>query len=167
MAAAGDYLGVHGATLWNTNTLDEVAAQIAALSGLSDGKHGAWPQGNFGLGTDCEAIIAAAKSAGLKTIRAAGGNGIFLPGYTEWGAFPSYPLDNTLSLAQAKAAVDRAETGGGVCVFYGHKFGAVADSVTWVTGDYTALLDYIAQKRTNNRCDATTIAPLYNEALGL
>lgn len=164
MAAAGDYIGVHGANVWNSATEATIRADTAALSGLTDGQHGAWPEGNFNAGASCAATIGAAKAAGLRSARAAGGNACFLPGLTEWGALPSYPLNNSLSLVNAKAAVDRAIASGGTAVFYGHKIDSAADTLTWTASDWTALLDYIAQKRHNNLCDVVTIKELYDTA---
>lgn len=167
MAAAGDYLGVHDVGLWNTNTQSVVSASITALSGISDGRHGAWPEGNFNTGTACGATIAAAKAAGLKTIRAAGGATVWLPGITEWGAMPSYSLNSGTSLATAKAAIDTAIASGGVVTFYGHKIDTTADSMTFATADWIALLDYAYQKRLDGLIDIVTIKQLYDGSFGV
>lgn len=170
MKAAGDYIGVHGvggANTWDVNTAAQIASDRGALGSLTDGLHGSWPEGKMGFGTAPAANIAAAKSVGLKTVRQiASAQGVFLPGYTEWGAMPGYPLNNTVNLATAQAAVDRVIASKGALIFYGHKLGGAADSLTWVTSDYQALLDYIAQKRLEGAVDVVTVAQLYDEIYG-
>jgi len=54
----------------------------------------------------------------------------------------------------------------GALIFYGHKLAGAADSLTWVTSDYTELLDYIAQKRLDGLCDVVTIDQLYDSSYG-
>ena len=54
-------------------------------------------------------------------------------------------LGNTRTLAQAKAQADLAVTHGGLCWFMAHTFAATAaDSVTWATADWAALVAYVA-----------------------
>lgn len=54
-------------------------------------------------------------------------------------------LGNSRTLVQAKAQVDLAVTHGGLCVFMAHTFAATAaDSVTWATSDWAALVAYVA-----------------------
>lgn len=62
-------------------------------------------------------------------------------------------LENTLTLAQAKAAVDSAIKEGSLAVFMGHKFEAAAAALTWATADMDALLDYVVLKKKQGLID--------------
>lgn len=170
MKQRGDYIGVHGIVEWATD-VNVLASDIAALrtQGLADIEHGAWPDGVIGTGYATASVISAAKALGLKSIRktSAAGNGCFLPAYQEMGALPAKPLSNATSLAQAKIFVDRAIASGGTLIFYGHGFGATADATTWVTSDWIALLDYVAQKRLDGLCDCVTIKQMYEQVESL
>lgn len=170
MKSRGDYIGVHGFVEWASDSA-VLEADISALKtqGIADLEHGAWPNGIIGTGTAPESVIAAAKSLGLKSIRktSAGGNGCFLPAYQEMGCLPAKPLSSSMSLVNAKAFVDKCITSGGALIFYGHKFGAAADATTWVTSDWQALLDYVAQKRLDGLCDCITIKQMYQEVESL
>lgn len=54
-------------------------------------------------------------------------------------------LASSRTLVQAKAQVDLAVTHGGLCMFMAHTFAATAaDSVTWATSDWAALIAYVA-----------------------
>lgn len=158
MLAAGDYLGLHGVARWDTNTA-LIASDAAALAALGiDTKHAAYPEGQIGYGTDWQATETALTAVGVETARLAGGASPTLRTVGDPLALTSYPLNNTMSLAQAKAAVDTAISSGGTVIFYGHKFDAAADSLTWVTSDWQSLLDYIKQKRIEGSLDVSTIA---------
>lgn len=57
-------------------------------------------------------------------------------------------LDNSRTLAQAKAMIDDAVNYGGLTVFMGHNVNdSTADSVTWITSDLAALVAYAAQQQ--------------------
>lgn len=56
-------------------------------------------------------------------------------------------LSNVTTLAQAKTKLDSAIRDGTTCIVMGHKLGGAADSLTWVTSDYTDFLDYVAAKK--------------------
>ena len=72
-----------------------------------------------------------------------------------------YPaLDSTISLATAKAVVDRCILYQGISVFLGHIFAESAGSSTWATSDFHALIDYIVSKGPLVQC--VTIDELYN-----
>lgn len=47
---------------------------------------------------------------------------------------------------------------------YGHKLGAVADSLTWVTADYDALMAYIGLKQQQGLIEAVTIPQFYEKS---
>lgn len=54
-------------------------------------------------------------------------------------------LGSSRTLVEAKAQVDLAVTHGGLCWFMAHTFAATAaDSVTWATSDWDALVAYVA-----------------------
>jgi len=157
MRASGDYLGLHGNERWDLNP-SKIAVDVAGLRAVGiDTTHAAYPEGRIGDGTTWLATEAALTAQGVKTARIAGGASPTLRFVGDPLALTSYPLNNSMSLAQATAVVDTAIASGGTVIFYGHKYGAVADSLTWVTADFTALLDYIYQKRLEGSLDVTTI----------
>lgn len=157
MRTAGDYLGLHGALRWDQDT-GRIATDKAGLVALGiDYQHAAFPEGQIGDGTSWNATVAALDVAGVKSARLAGGLTPTLRHRTHRHCITSYPLNNTMTQAAAKAAVDTAIESNGTVIFYGHKYGAVADSLTWVTSDFTALLDYIVTKRAAGAIDVTTI----------
>lgn len=157
MRTAGDYLGLHGATRWDTN-LSLIESDKASLVAMGiDTQHAAFPEGQIGFGTTWNATVAALDTAGVKSARLAGGATPTLRSRTHRHCLTSYPLNNTMTFAQAQAAVDAAIESNGTVIFYGHKYGAVADSLTWVTADFTALLDYIVTKRAAGAINVSTI----------
>lgn len=60
---------------------------------------------------------------------------------------PQINLNNATTLTQANQALDSAIQNGGNLIIYGHKIGAVADSLTWVTADFQAFMTNIARAR--------------------
>lgn len=62
-------------------------------------------------------------------------------------------LNNTLTLAQAKAKVDAAIQNGGTLIITGHRVQASAGSIHWATADFQALVDYIAAYRDAGQCN--------------
>lgn len=152
MRAQGDYLGLHGLNRWDTDT-SRIAADVAGLQALGiDTTHGAYPEGQVGDDQAWQATRAAMVAAGVRTARmtAAGASPFSTPvlrGVNDPLFLPAYPLNSWITLSQAIAAVDEAEASGGTTIFYAHKLGAVADSLTWVTADYIALMDHIQQRR--------------------
>lgn len=169
MKASGDYIGLHGLDTWDVTS--RIASDVAAVTatGLSDCKHAAYPEGNVGTGYNWRTVTAAMRASGVITARLANVQTPALLGYTDPLLLPSYPLSSSLSLANAKIAVDQAILSGGTVIFYGHKLAGAADSLTWVTSDYTELLDYINQRRITRQLEVTTIdkwaAQLYLNAL--
>lgn len=162
MAAQGDYLGLHGATPWDADLslpASDKAALVAKLgASVSDFEHAAYPEGKIGDQELWKQMESTLSGIGVKTARLAGVTGEpTLCGYGDPLALTAYPLNNTISLAQTQAAVDAAIASGGTTIFYGHKIGAAADALTWVTADYTALLDYIVTKRNAGLIDVKTI----------
>lgn len=53
-------------------------------------------------------------------------------------------LSSAMTLAAAKLYIDAAVANKGWVAFMGHKFAGSADSITWVTSDFAALVDYAA-----------------------
>lgn len=152
MRAQGDYLGLHGLDRWDTDTR-RIATDAAGLQALGiDTQHAAYPEGQVGDDQAWQATRAAMVAAGVRTARmTAAGSAPFstpvLRGVNDPLFLPAYPLNSWITLAQAQAAVDEAEASGGTVIFYAHKLGGTADSLTWVTSDYIALMDYIQQRR--------------------
>jgi peptidoglycan/xylan/chitin deacetylase (PgdA/CDA1 family) len=62
-------------------------------------------------------------------------------------------LNNTLTLAQAKAKVDAAIQNGGTLIIVGHRVQATAGSIHWATTDFQSLVDYIAAYRDAGQCN--------------
>jgi hypothetical protein len=168
MAGQGDYLGLHGATPWDADLslpISDKAALIAKLgTSISDFEHAAYPEGKIGdqeLWQQMETVLS---GQGVKTARLAGITGEpTLCGYGDPYVLTAYPLNNTQTLTQAKAAVDTAIASGGTVIFYGHKIGASADNLTWVTADYIALLDYIVTKRDSGAIEVKTIKQWHDQ----
>lgn len=158
MRTAGDYLGLHGANRWDSNPA-QIAIDVAALRALGiDTQHAAIPEGQIGDGYLWRTTKAALQAAGVLTARITGSvspefASPVLRGINDPYTLPAWPLNNQMTLVQGKAAVDTAIASGGTVIFYGHKLGGAADSLTWVTADYTALLDYIQQKRLEGAID--------------
>lgn len=157
MRDGGDYLGLHGALRWDQDTT-RIASDKAGLVALGiDTAHAALPEGQIGDGTTWNATVAALDAAGVKSSRLAGGATPTLRHRTHRHCITSYPLNNTMTLANAQAAVDAAVESNGTVIFYGHKYGATADSLTWATSDFTELMDYIQTKRAAGLLDTKTI----------
>lgn len=165
MAAAGDYLGLHGVARWGDDP-SLIASDKAGLMalGLSDCEHAAYPEGAIGDGTTWRATEAAMTAAGVKTARLTGPATPTLRRFGDMLALTAYPLNNSMTLAQAKAVVDTAISSNGTVIFYAHKIAGVADSLTWVTSDWIALLDYIFDKRMAGSIDVKTIKQWYEHA---
>ena len=165
MKASGDYMGLHGADRWSDD-LSRIAADKAALlaTGLSDCKHSAIPEGALGAGAEWLGVKNALIAVGVQSSRlAAGCQTPCLPGYTDPYTLPAYPLNNLMTLTQAKAAIDTAKLSGGTVIFYGHKFGGTADSTTWTTSDWTELLDYVNTSRIDKSLKVTTIDKWFDQ----
>lgn len=167
MKDSGDYIGLHGVDPWSVTT--RIATDRAALvaTGLSDCKHASYPEGDVGTTTSWVGVASAMAAQGVRTARLA--SNIRTPallGYTDHLMLPAYPLSSAMSLADAEAAVDQAILSGGTVIFYGHKLAGSADSLTWVTSDYTSLLDYINQRRLTRQLDVTTIDKWYAQFAG-
>lgn len=165
MKYAGDYIGVHGNSSWASGGLSTILSDINRLGSLTDAKHASWPNGDYGGHTYYPSGFANSAAAGFLTNRSVEYNVVCPLSYNPH-ALSAIPLNNTVTLVQAKALVDKAVAGGGTVVFYGHKLGAAADSLTWVTTDYNALIDYIVAKRAYGMLDTVTIADWYGGLAG-
>ena len=159
MRANGDYMGLHGYDVWSTNSRIIKDANDLRKTGLSDCKHAAFPLGDIGYGYSWKDTKQVLSGVGVETARiSAGAQTPTIPGYVEQHALPTYPLNSSTTLAQAKAAVDTAITSGGSLIFYGHKFASVADPETWTQSDTIELLDYINMKRMQKLCSVKTVS---------
>lgn len=141
----GDTLGLHGAVPWGPD-MSRAASDLAAQRALGiNSKYAAWPEGNIGTPWDVNAAYL--RNLGISAGRGAG-NPLILPGITECMFFGCKSLDSALSLAAAKALVDRAVAVGATVTFMGHKLNDVSAGVlTWKTQDYSDLVEYCALKR--------------------
>lgn len=158
MRANGDYLGLHGVSRWDQNPGQIAVGAAACRAKGIDTAHAAIPEGQIGDGYVWQSTKSAMQSAGILSARITGSvppsiASPVLPGINDPYTLPAYPLNNAMTLAQGKAAVDDAVASGGTVIFYGHKLAGAADSLTWATSDYTALLDYIMQKRLEGALD--------------
>jgi hypothetical protein len=150
------YMGLHGAARFDgqgsgagTDPRTEMLRNINGLKtlGLSDCKYMAWPEGAM-AGNVPSISLDVAASLGIEGARSTQKNyQWFYKGAYNPLAINSIALNNSTTLAQAKTAIDTAIAWGCSVVFYSHKFGAAADSETWVTQDYLDLLDYFQTKK--------------------
>lgn len=148
------YVGLHGAYRFDgagsgagRDPFIEIKRNIDGLKslGLSDCKYVAWPEGQY-YGANRSTVIGKAQELGVEGGRTTLNQHQFF--YThDPMLLRSISLNSSVSLAQAKLAIDYAISWGCSICFYGHKLGATSDSETWLTSDYTELLDYIATKR--------------------
>lgn len=184
LAAAGNAVAGHSQFTWpdRLQTIGE-AAMLAELRVIQEWlrargylwQHYAYPGGQFNgeiMRIMREAGFLSARSirgqtyvAGPPEQWSAGGSyeGVksSLAGVPDWYQLMASPLAVSQSLANAKAALDTAIARGESLIYYGHKIGAVADSVTWTTSDWTALMDYIALKVSQGLVDVMTIDQYY------
>jgi hypothetical protein len=154
MQAAGDQLGLHGNLRWGDDP-SRIATDAAGLRALGlPTDHAAYPEGAYGKATgNTPTVLAALAAQNVRTARTVV-QGLWYPmaGRQQNPLLLfGVPLNNTMTLAQAKLWVDRAAATGGTLIFYGHKIGATADSLTWVTADWQALVDYIAAAPVDTR----------------
>ena len=75
-------------------------------------------------------------------------------------------MSSVITLANSKAAVDVAIAKGEAIIFYGHKLGAVADTATWTTADFTALCDYLQLKQAQGLIECLTMPNFYRTYSG-
>lgn len=166
MYAEGSEIGAHsfGIGTWNDNDWD-IAASVNALEqtlGLPI-LTASWPEGDYGTGSRTDELIDLAQAAGLRLVRNSD------PGIVYRGFFNPYmvprcvSLSNTGTLANAQAAIQRAIKTGGVAVITAHKFGAVADSITFPTTDYETLISYIANLRNQGLVDVIRMSDLVGQ----
>lgn len=155
--------------------LDYVGSAVSWVNARGwHGYHFAYPGGQFN--DRIQAIMRRAGCLSARSIRgqsyvasperwSAGGSyeGVksTVNGVPDWYQVMASPLNSGQSLTNAKAALDTAIARGESLIYYGHKIGAVADTVTWTTSDWTALMDYIAQKVSQGLVDAMTIDEYY------
>jgi hypothetical protein len=77
------------------------------------------------------------------------------------------PLNNSMTLAQSKTALDTAIKKGESIIFYGHKLGGATDSITWLTTDFDALMAYIKLKQDQGLIEAVNIPQFYKKNSGI
>lgn len=184
LAANGNAICGHSASTLNDQVDFGYAMMAADIDWIrSHGYH--WQHYAYPGGAVNPGVLANALSLKLKTgrvIRGYGyeagpperygtivsyeGNVPTVDGLPDWYQLNASPLNNTQSLAQCKTAIDTAIRKGENIVFYGHRLG-VANSVTWTTADFTALMEYIAQKQYAGLIDAVTMPEMYDTYRGI
>ena len=173
LTSENTHIGLHGEDRWdNAGTAAQIGAAMiadkasiaAAIGSSASGINlalAAWPTGAFGYTDDnLDDCLAGAEIAGVTTARATGRSlwsnaarnnedRLYVNGCI---------LGDSIDLATAKALVDKAILNRATLVFSGHKLGAVADSLTWVTADFQALVDYVVVKRGAGLCSTVNFA---------
>jgi hypothetical protein len=161
MRAAGDTLGAHGLGTNSWELTPEVIKTDADALRQKLGIpviHGAYPNGGYGQLTGVyEAVQEQMRVAGLSTGRTVS-KAVALS-----GAFSPYTLPATLnlqtgvSLADAKAEIDRCIKLRTTCFVIAHKLEAAAGASQWAISDWQGLIDYIANLKNQGRLDALTL----------
>lgn len=130
-------------------------------------KHLAWPNGEYGnTNENWDVFENACLELGILTARTTVGSlrqarlGNLEP-HRMNGAIA---LNSSITLAEAKAKVDKCIAVGATLIFYGHKIGAVADGLTWTDLDFQALVDYVAAARDAGSVDCHTVNEWYSKA---
>jgi hypothetical protein len=170
--AMGHELAIHGpgGVYGNGNWMDELngigydafveklrADKDAMMELGVDIECASYPQGVFASypvqnGFENDPLQNALKEVGIKFIRMIVSTGFFGIYALYSTRFPKcsrlilggFSLNNTTSLAQAKANIDAARDAGAWINIYGHKSASTAlDSTTWAISDYIDLFDYI------------------------
>jgi len=143
--------------------IDEVQPNLDAISaaGWPRGiKHFAYPQSSFS-----DLAVATLGSMGLHSARA--GTSPFISmsqyGWLNPHLHGSLEMNNLTSLAQAKDRIDDAIILGVSINIFGHQIGAVADSLTWTTADFEALMDYIYQKKQQGLIDTLSLPNWFDQ----
>ena len=162
MVAAGDEIGVHGSgtNAWQVSPSQIVtdAAAIRDLLGV-EARHGAYPNGAYGrLEGTYQAVQAKCAEANLLSCRTVE-KALLCP-----GAFSPYTLpvgvnlSSSVSLAQAKTAIDRAVKLGLTIIVTGHILEVSAGADTWAIADWQALIDYVVTLRDKGLVDTKNIS---------
>lgn len=183
--AAGNSITVHGTGPSGVGDLTDYAdagyAHVASQQEWCrvrgyDYQHYVYPGGAFNAD-----VLAVMRSLGMRTARSLAGisydagppvqyasrgsyycNGTQIGGMPNWLSMNACPLNNQLTLAQVQAEVDRAIKKGESLILYGHKLGGAADSLTFVTSDFTSLMAYLARKRREGLCDIMTTPQMFD-----
>ena len=148
MHTSGDTIGSHGLATesWEYQAETAIQRDTDALQQRIGLKlsHGAYPNGGYGQSIgNYSQVQEFARRAGLVTCRTVN-KAVALS-----GCFSPYTLPATLnlqtgvSLADAKAEIDRCIKLRTTCIVIGHKLDAAADASQWAISDWQALIDYI------------------------
>ena len=171
MMAGGDDIGFHGDERWD-NAADPVAliqADVDDIRKLGLSPRGLWtaayPSGEYGQNAgDWRVTQDALERAGIRYARTTKPTEAIIP-VTSPYHLGAIPLNNTTSLAEAQAAVDRAAALSIPLIFYGHAIDTVADSLTWTTSDWQSLVDHINTAAVTAVTMPEMCAALQNRAL--
>ena len=162
MAAAGDELGAHGSASgsWETDPTNIVTDSdaIRQLLGVP-AVHGAFPGGGYGrTAGNYSEVQAACVQAGLTSCRTVE-QALVFPGAVSPYTLPvGVNLSSSVSLATAKAAVDRAIKLGLTIIVIGHKLEVSAGASTWAISDWQDLIDYVVALRAKGLIDTKNIS---------
>lgn len=125
----------------------------------SSASHTVYPGGFYDA-----SLSAALRDDGFLTGRGASSSVLipYLPTYAEndpqmFGLPLVDYLSNARTITQVKASIDRIINYGGLGVIMAHNFDVSAGAAQWANADFTALLQYIALKRSQGLIDAVTI----------
>lgn len=157
----GDLLGSHGngTNAWENNPQDIITdtESLRDMFGLPF-KHGAYPNGAYGQNLlNYSEIEAKISDAGLETVRTVANAPLFAGAYSPNYLPATLNLNSGVSLAQAKAELDRCIKHGLTCIIIGHKLEAVAAASTWAISDWRSLIDYVVNYIKLGMLDAMTI----------
>lgn len=173
MMAAGDEIGSHGDRESGTDSWGDVPQNIVtdteaieAVMGVKM-RTGAYPQGNYGEGAaqTFETVFEKCAEAGLESCRTTQTSGMYSGFQSPYTLCYGANMGSGTSLAQAKAAIDRAVKYGGACIIAGHKLAATAaDTITWAIADWQALIDYVVLLRQQGLIRTMTTSQWHKEA---
>lgn len=186
--AAGNSITVHGTGPSGVGDLTDYAdsglAHVASQQEWCrvrgyDYQHYVYPGGAFN-----DDVLRVMRTLGMKTARTLSGISYdagppvqyasrgsyygFTPhiaGMPDWLRMNACPLNNVLTLTQVFTEVDKAIKKGEGIILYGHKLGGAADSLTFVTSDFTSLIAGLALRQRYGLCDVLTVPQMF-EAYG-
>lgn len=178
--SSGNSVAVHGFDTMHDSAdygLAEMTAQQDWVKRNGyDADHFAYPGGAFNAGA--KNTITELKFKTARTIRGIGytagppeqwmsqisyeGLKSNINGPCDYYELNSSPMSSAQTLTQASAALVNAISKGESIIYYGHKLGAAADTTTWTTSDFTALMQLINYYQNCGFLKSVTIPQLYN-----
>ena len=179
-AAAGNAVAVHGVDTMHDSTDYGLAEMTAQQNWIKRNgyfhEHFAYPGGAFNA--SAKAVLASLGMKSARTIRGisftAGppeqtgtqisyeGLKCNVAGPADWYELNASPMSSVQSLSAIQTALAMCIAKGESFIVYGHKLGGVADTTTWVTSDFNALMTTIAGYVAKGMAEAVTIPRLYD-----